>query len=192
MLNPLSLLLVCAVLAAVGLNLLSFAKLPVMILLAATVYGVGKTFFWPVTLGVVAERFPKGGALTLNAIAGVGMLAVGVLGNPVLGYIQDTQIRKSMTQGGQEAIYQQMAETRSGIFGEYQALDVNKEAAVIAGRPEVAAMVAKVKSEAKTKALRRFSVLPSIMAACYLGLILLFAARGGYKAVDLQAMAGRA
>ncbi len=28
---------------------------------AATVYGVGKTFLWPTMLGVVAERFPRGG-----------------------------------------------------------------------------------------------------------------------------------
>ena len=80
-----------------------------------------------------------------------------------------------------------MAETRTGIFGEYQALDVKKEAAVITERPELAPIVARVKSEAKTKALRRFSILPVIMAACYLGLILFFAARGGYKAVVLQA-----
>ena len=190
-LKPLGVLLVCAILAAIGLNLLSIATIPVMILLAATVYGVGKTFFWPVTLGVVAERFPRGGALTLNAMAGVGMLAVGVLGNPVLGYIQDTQIHKSMTQSGQEAVYQQMAETRSSIFGDYQALDVKKEAAVIAGMPEFAAIVAKAKSEAKAKAFRRCSVLPLIMAVCYLGLILLFAARGGYKAIDLQSITGR-
>ncbi len=188
-LKPLSLLLVCAVLAAIGLNLLSLARLPAMILLAATVYGVGKTFFWPVTLGVVAERFPKGGAVTLNAIAGIGMLAVGVLGNPVLGYIQDTQISRSMTQTGQAAVYQQMAETRSGIFGAYQALDVNKEAAVVAARPELGSVMAQVKKEAKTKALRRFSILPAIMAACYLGLILFFAARGGYKPVVLPAAA---
>lgn len=188
-LKPLSLLLVCAVLAAIGLNLLSLAKLPVMILLAATVYGVGKTFFWPVTLGVVAERFPKGGALTLNAIAGIGMLAVGVLGNPVLGYIQDTQIRKSMARDGQAAVYQKMAMSRAGIFGEYQALDTEKEAALVAAQPELAPIVAKIKTEAKSMALRRFSVLPAIMAACYLGLILFFAARGGYKAVILPTAA---
>lgn len=184
-LKPLGVLLLCAVLAAVGLNLLSVAKLPAMILLAATVYGLGKTFFWPVTLGVVAERFPKGGALTLNAIAGVGMLAVGVLGNPVLGYIQDTQIRKGMEQNGHAAVYGEMAETRTSIFGTYQALDVQKEAAVTAARPELAPVVAEVKSGAKAKALRRFSLLPAIMALCYLGLILLFAKRGGYAAVHL-------
>jgi MFS family permease len=190
-LKPLGVLLVCAILAAVGLNLLSFAKLPATILLAATVYGVGKTFFWPVTLGVVAERFPKGGALTLNAIAGVGMLAVGVLGNPVLGHIQDTQIRKTMEQGGHGAVYAEMAESRTSIFGTYQALDVKKEAAVTASRPEVAAVVADAKSTAKGQALRRFSLLPSIMALCYLGLIILFAARGGYRAVELQPGAGK-
>ena len=36
-------------------------------------------------LGVVSEQMPKGGALTLNAIAGIGMLAVGTLGFPFIG-----------------------------------------------------------------------------------------------------------
>lgn len=39
-------------------------------------------------LGVVAEQFPKGGALTLNLIAGVGMLGVGIDGSVFLGNIQ--------------------------------------------------------------------------------------------------------
>ena len=56
---------------------------------AVTCYGLGKTFFWPTTLGVVSEQFPKGGALTLSAVAGVGMISVGVLGNPLLGTVQD-------------------------------------------------------------------------------------------------------
>ena len=50
-----------------------------MILIAATLYALGKTFFWPTTLGTVSEQSPKGGALTINAIAGVGMLGVGIL-----------------------------------------------------------------------------------------------------------------
>ena len=40
-------------------------------------------------LGVVSEQTPKGGALTLNAISGVGMLAVGVLGFPLIGALQE-------------------------------------------------------------------------------------------------------
>ena len=68
----------------------------VTILAAATLYGLGKTFFWPTMLGVVAEQFPKGGALTLNTCGGVGMLAVGVLGAPFLGYIQDTKVDRDL------------------------------------------------------------------------------------------------
>jgi xylose isomerase len=66
-LSPLGLLAVSAGLAIVGLTLLSGAA-GIMILVAATVYGVGKTFFWPTMLGVVSEQCPRGGALTLNMI----------------------------------------------------------------------------------------------------------------------------
>jgi hypothetical protein len=40
-------------------------------------------------LGVVSERFPKGGALTMGAMGGIGMLSAGFLGGPVIGYKQD-------------------------------------------------------------------------------------------------------
>ena len=65
-----------------------------MILVAATIYGLGKTFFWPTMLGVVAERFPKGGALTLNITGGLGMIAAGVIGAGILGFIQDKSVDK--------------------------------------------------------------------------------------------------
>ncbi len=88
--SPLGLLCCCAAIAATGLFWLSNATGLAMIFAAATCYGIGKTFFWPTTLGVVAERFPRGGALTLNSIAGVGMLSAGILGTPLIGYVQDT------------------------------------------------------------------------------------------------------
>ena len=93
--SPLGLLAVSAALAALGLLALSTAS-GAMILLAATLYGVGKTFFWPTTLGVVAEQSPRGGALTLNAVAGVGMLAVGIVGAPLLGHLQDRVIDQNL------------------------------------------------------------------------------------------------
>ena len=64
-----------------------------MIFVFATLYGFGKTFFWPTTLGVVSEQCPKGGALTLNAIAGIGMLAVGILGGPVIGKMAEDAVK---------------------------------------------------------------------------------------------------
>src|SRR4029079_13536437 len=59
------------------------------IVAAATIYGIGKTFLWPTMLGVVGERFPKGGALTMGTMGGIGMLSAGLLGGPGIGYKQD-------------------------------------------------------------------------------------------------------
>lgn len=68
-----------------------------MVLVAATVFALGKTFFWPIILGVVAERFPKGGALTVNVTGGVGMIAAGAVGAVILGFAQDTTIDKNLS-----------------------------------------------------------------------------------------------
>ena len=88
--KPLPLLALSAVLSIIGLYTLSFTA-GMVIFAAATLYGVGKTFFWPTMLGVVSEQTPKGGALTLNAISGIGMLAVGTLGFPYIGALQATK-----------------------------------------------------------------------------------------------------
>lgn len=87
--NPVGLLFCSAVLAAVGLSWLGVAGAGWAILIAATIYGIGKTFFWPTMLGVVGERFPRGGALTMGTIGGIGMLSAGLLGGPGIGYKQD-------------------------------------------------------------------------------------------------------
>lgn len=86
-LSPIGLLIVSAILAIAGLMSLSMTA-GVMIFAAATLYAFGKTFFWPTMLGIVSEQSPKGGALTLNSLAGIGMLAVGVLGFPFIGVLQ--------------------------------------------------------------------------------------------------------
>src|SRR5690606_30763370 len=93
--SPLGLLAVCSFVAAIGLYFLSQSA-GIMILVAATIYGFGKSFFWPTMLGVVAERFPKGGALTLNVIAGLGMISAGVIGAGVIGFLQDSSIEKGI------------------------------------------------------------------------------------------------
>jgi MFS family permease len=93
--SPLGLLFCSAVLGCLGLLMLGNVPSNQALLgvaftvLAATVYGCGKTFFWPTMLGVVAERFPKGGALTLGVVGGIGMLSAGFLGGPLIGYKQD-------------------------------------------------------------------------------------------------------
>ncbi len=87
--NPLGLLLVSAILGAVGLYFIGSASTVAMVWVAMTVYAFGKTFLWPTMLGVVGERFPKGGAVTMGAMGGIGMLSAGLLGGPGIGYKQD-------------------------------------------------------------------------------------------------------
>jgi hypothetical protein len=94
--SPLGLLFCAACLGSTGLVLLSQAGTGfnwggaiVAATLAATIYGVGKTFYWGTMLGVAAERFPRGGALVLGALGCVGNLSAGFLGGPAIGFMQD-------------------------------------------------------------------------------------------------------
>jgi MFS family permease len=89
--NPIGLLLVSAVLGTLGLYLLGqpFTNTMLLWIAAVTVYALGKTYYWPTLLGVISERFPKGGALALGLSGGIGMLSAGLLGGPGIGYKQD-------------------------------------------------------------------------------------------------------
>jgi MFS family permease len=120
-LTPLGVLIASCVLATVGLVALSKAG-GLAILVAATLYGVGKTYLWPTMLGVVAERFPKGGALSLNATSAVGMMSVGVMGTVFLGLIQDRAIETRL-HAEQPALHQQVVATKNSVLGTYQAVN---------------------------------------------------------------------
>lgn len=129
--SPLGLLCACAAIAATGLFWLSNAKSLALVFAAATCYGIGKTFFWPTTLGVVAERFPKGGALTLNSIAGVGMLSAGILGAPLIGYVQDTGLVAGLEKAAPQ-IAPEYVEQKAWAFLKYDALNVVRYRALVA------------------------------------------------------------
>ena len=86
--GPLGLLLISSIFSIIGLFTLSYVS-GVAVLLAFVFYAVGQTFYWPSVLGFVAERFPKGGALTLNTVSAIGLLTVGIFGFPFLGAVQD-------------------------------------------------------------------------------------------------------
>ena len=181
--SPFGLLTACAAIAAVGLFWLAHAgAAPMMVFLAATFYGCGKTFFWPTTLGIVSEQFPRGGALTLSAIAGVGMISIGVLGNPLLGTIQDHFLDKTLAQKD-AALHEKVAAGPQSKYGlTYQPLDEAK----IAGLPEAEqAEVEIVRTANNQSTLAKVAILPTIMVFCYGGLLLYFRARGGYRQVHL-------
>jgi len=176
-LSPLGLLCMSSLIAAAGLIFLSRST-GLTILAAATLYGLGKSFFWPTMLGVAAEQFPRGGALTLNTLGGLGMLAVGVLGAPFQGFIQDTKVDRDLA-AKDKSVYEQVIQApKESVFGEYRSVDLKKVEAL----PEAAkADVTSIQDAAKRNVLVTTAIFPCIMLVCYLGLVGYFRARGGYK-----------
>jgi fucose permease len=59
-----------------------------MTFVAAAVFAVGITFFWPTMLSFVAEYIPQSGALGLSLMGGLGMLSVSIV-LPIMGKILD-------------------------------------------------------------------------------------------------------
>ncbi len=75
--SPQGVLVISAVLAAVGLYLLGHTS-GNMLFVGAIIFGMGVCYFWPTMLGFVAENLPKTGAIGLNFMGGAGMFAVSV------------------------------------------------------------------------------------------------------------------
>jgi MFS family permease len=192
--TPLGLLAASAAIAAVGLFWLSQAgTAPGMLFVAATFYGVGKTFFWPTTLGVVSEQYPRGGALMLNAIAGVGMISVGTVGNPAIGAVQDRRFAMEV-RATDPGLAGRVLHYRPGLFGESVAADPIKRAelatnlAAAGDGPELRRQIALLEyldRRTKQGSLGTIALLPAVMLLCYLVLLLYFRARGGYQPAHL-------
>lgn len=75
--SPSGLLLVSAIISTIGIYLLG-SLTGNAIFIAAIVFGIGVTYFWPTMLGFVSENIPKSGALGLNLLGGAGMFAVSI------------------------------------------------------------------------------------------------------------------
>ncbi len=197
--SPLGLLLTCGLLAVAGLMWLSTAQAFALVG-AATLYGIGKTFFWPTMLGVVSEQMPKGGALTLNSISGIGMLAAGAIGSPLLGVFQiDTEKTKlaedEFITRNVPAISTSVTE-KDGLFGKYTVVDDEAIAAAISKIPDketgkkVQAAVEEVASLSPKWSLSKIAIFPAFMTVCFLILFLYFRSKGGYKPIDLTVGGG--
>ncbi|HBH83225.1 MAG TPA: MFS transporter [Bacteroidales bacterium] len=184
-LKPSGLLIFSSAIAAAGLFFLSLST-GIMVFIAATIYGFAKSYLWPTMIGIVGERFPKGGALTLNVTTGVGMMAVGIVGAVFLGFAQDKEIERSI------ADYDRMNNTslqekyisveKNSIFGTYQTLDIASfEVAPVQERQIIESGMFK----AKKGALKLVAVLPVIMLISFIVLLLYFKKKGGYKQVEI-------
>lgn len=188
--SPLGLLAACAAMAAVGLYWLGNAGTSIgMLFAAATLYGVAKTFFWPTTLGTVSEQYPRGGALLLNAMGGVGMIAVGTIGGPAIGTLQDIDFNRAVAVAAPE-VHAKVAAEKSGLFSTYTFIDQTKvEAAGLT--PDQLTELKTLESQTSQQALAKIAVLPVIMCVCYLILIAYFQTKGGYQAEVLTGHAAQ-
>jgi MFS family permease len=188
--NPLGLLFVSAVLACIGLysmGVVLAGRAGWWLLAAATVYGVGKTFFWPTMLGVVGERFPKGGALAMGAMGGIGMLSAGLLGGPGIGYTQDVYASAELQRRAPE-VYQEVKskEVNSFLFfGPVSGFDGSIVAKLAKEKSPDSRQVEEASDFGGQQALKVTACIPAAMAVGYLLLLIYFRAIGGYKLVEI-------
>lgn len=196
--SPVGLLFVGATCGAIGLTFLGHVTTGLMVVVAASIYGVGKTFLWPTMLAVVSERFPKGGAITIGAMGGIGMLSAGLLGGPGIGYNQDYCASKKLQQESSAIYDQYKSPTKNSFlfFPEIQGLDGSKVGMVRAKAPEARTPEEKLVHEADLyggkMALQFTAAVPATMALVYLLLIIYFKAKGGYRQVHIEGMGHQA
>jgi len=213
-LSPVGILLVCAILACLGLNLTSTVSSFGMALLALTVYGVGKTFFWPTMLAVASDRFPRTGAIAISIMGGIGMMSAGLIGAPGLGYAKDRFAGEALKETDPAAFEAHRADGRSKFlfFAPAVGLDGKKlgaakanldraraEAAAsgttdplasLARLPAMEQAVVKADVQGDRRTLVADSFIPAAMALIYLAVLLYFRSIGGYKAVRIEGGAG--
>ena len=133
--NPIGLLFVSACLGAAGLYLIGESEAAVMVWISMTIYSLGKTFLWPTMLGVVGERFPKGGAVVMGAMGGIGMLSAGLLGGPGIGYKQDYYASQTLEESSEETFERYAAppddKSKFLMFPEIRGLDGQKVGVIL-------------------------------------------------------------
>jgi hypothetical protein len=212
-LSPVGLLFACAVMACIGLLLLSNIATFIGAVLATTVYAVGKTFFWPTMLAVASDRFPRTGAVAISMMGGIGMMAFGVIGSPGLGYAKDRFSGEAL-QASNATAYEQYKSGQSSsflpwVFDDATGLDPKKMGEVQkklqntrkelakAGTTDPKAALDKLSADerdaitASITGDRRMFVadafIPATMAVIYLALLIYFKSIGGYKPVHIDA-----
>lgn len=190
--SPVGLLTICAILACIGLNLVSGIATFAGAVMALAVYALGKTFFWPTMLAVASDRFPRTGAIAISIMGGCGMMSAGLLGSAGLGYAKDRFAAEEL-QKTNPAIYAQYKAEKPSKFlflDPVNGLDGTKlseaqGAAADKRTPEQkAAADASIAGDRHT--LKADSFIPATMAAIYLLLLIYFKTIGGYKPLTID------
>lgn len=189
-LSPVGLLLLCSVLAVVGLQMASVMQTFTMALVALGIYAVGKTFFWPTMLAVASDRFPRTGAVAISIMGGIGMLSAGLIGGPGLGYGKDRFAAEEL-KASNSAVYDQVKAgnvSKFLFFSEVNAIDGKKlgeaKSATEKTPDQLAIIAADQKGDRYT--LKADSFIPMGMAVIFLGMLIYFKSIGGYKVVRIE------
>lgn len=189
-LSPIGILLLCAILAVVGLQMASSIESFGGALAALAVYAVGKTFFWPTMLAVVGDRFPRTGAVAMSIMGGIGMMSAGVLGGPGLGYAKDrfTANHLSETSPALYEEYKSPTSSRFLFFDDVHGLDGTKLSAAqtAAEKTPEQKTVADASIIGDRRTLKADSFIPATMAVIYLLILLYFKSIGGYKPITIS------
>ena len=162
-LSPIGLLIGSSIMSAIGLFALGMAESRGMAFAAATAFAIGVCYFWPTMLGVTSERFPKGGALLMAIIGGVGTLSVAIF-TWVMGGFLDRFTAEAIPAG---TTIEQLQNAPAG--------------------GEAARQWAVAQAQGGMMSLRYMAILPVILVVIFTGIWLYDRARGGYRAVNLAA-----
>ena len=188
--SPVGLLFICAIFAAIGLNLAAGIATFMGAMLALTVYAIGKTFFWPTMLAVVGDRFPKTGAVAMSIMGGIGMMSAGLIGSPGLGYAKDRFSAEELEKTAPEIYAEYKAESTSSFlfFKDVNGLDGTKlgDAKKAEEKTEAQAKVVAADQQGDRDTLVADSFIPATMAVIYLLLMAYFKTLGGYKPVEIE------
>lgn len=199
--TPPTLLCVSGIFSAVGLYWLSSAA-GFAVFIAFVLYALGQTYYWPCVLGFTSERYPQGGALTLNTVSAIGLLSAGIIGAPLLGSAFDSTIHAVVSEKA-PALREATHDKGSFMWMEHEKIDPEKATAYIENLSEVEQASLKsiynttagepqgeAQDQAGRDALRYAVRFPAILFIAFGLIALFFMARGGYKPLELKG-AGR-
>lgn len=193
--SPPGLLCISGVFSAIGLYWLSGAT-GAAIFIAFTLYALGQTYYWPCVLGFTSERYPQGGALTLNTVSAIGLLSAGIIGTPILGVAFDESIHRTVV--AEAPALADAASSEGSFMGmTHEKIDPDTAAVYIEALPEAeqaAALLVYSKTDPQGTAhagagrdVLLYAVRFPLLLMIVFGIIALyFRMRGGYKPIHLD------
>jgi MFS family permease len=187
--SPPALLCVSGIFSAIGLFWLSEAA-GWAVFVAFIIYALGQTYYWPCVLGFVSERYPQGGALTLNTVSAIGLLSAGILGTQLLGISFDTSVHAAMKRDA-PALERAAAEEKRFLGFTHQAIIPKKKEAfletVSSNEKEriVTAFTAADKAAGRD-VLAYAARFPVVLFVAFGLIVVYFRSKGGYKPILLN------